>query len=708
MSGSGGRTAGGGGGGGGGAGGASAVRFPSDSDAARAAREEANAMFRTADQLGRLPVFLAECVRKKGAIEAQLSSAVRTQVDETRLGLQLLNDAAAMMTRMRHNFHAIDAYCKDCKSVLRDTPEIQRVNTARKNLDATTRLLDKFRSLPAQAEALLEELDEKDRAIKHVYKRMRLLFRLRDSAMDQPSGGTLPGPGGAGGFSADFLSQLQENFEELTRSADEVEARVWENMSDAVFLAKDDPVTLVRTLEVIEMEDRAMRKVFGAARKDAPVAGGGEKARGVGHAPIVLSGDRASQLSMREKALNVLEKSIADLFNHLHIDEEQSAEQERKAEKEKKAKQAKIDEARAKAKKEEEQRRREAAARARRADGDDEDDDGGGGDGESDVDEPEELPSPPFDKLGRARGLFPSDDEADADGDDADGGKDSAGPSDYILNILEEMTDLVENLPPILAATVPCFPPDYNLPAFYIERYCRWMKLTLSFHCNEPAKLSKKAQLKAVNWVEWYRGELRKWESLYPGTTPLRKTAARALVDAGDDLPGALATAGKKARAEAARKEAAEAAFLDDLVRELMRAYTASTTDTLLKLCDNILRAEETADAELDAEGRYITSGPADLFYTINSTIEIVLQSFGLNAQPLSHVCLMVADIFNTYQNAQLRFLREVEMDDDVLFFGPDRIRKDDTFFCAVINNCSASQNHMDDLKDKVTLPQHR
>jgi len=218
-------------------------------------------MFRSSSELARLPAFLQECARKQATVEAQLSSAVRTQVDETRLGLQLLAEAANMMTKMRRNFQAIDSYCAECKSVLRDSPEIARVNTARKNLDATTRLLDKFRSLPAQAEALLDELDGSDRAIKGVYKRMRILFRLRDSALDQPSGGAGSLPGGAGGFSDDFLLQLHANFEELHRSASAVEERLWENIGDAALLAKDDPVVLVRSLEVIEMEDRAMRKV---------------------------------------------------------------------------------------------------------------------------------------------------------------------------------------------------------------------------------------------------------------------------------------------------------------------------------------------------------------------------------------------------------------------------------------------------------------
>lgn len=339
-------------------------------------------MFRSAEQLGRLPAFLAECNRKKAAIEAQLSSAVRTQVDETRLGLQLLNESAQLMHQMRNNFHAIDSYCRDCKMVLRDSPEIQKVNTARKNLDATTRLLDKFRSLPAQAEALLEELDDSDRAIKSVYKRMRLLFRLRDSARDQQSGSM---PGGQGGFSAEFSSQLEESIEELNRSAAAVEDRVWENIDQATYLAKEDPVTLVRTLEVIEMEDHAMRKVFGGRDKAGAVSSTGA---------VVLSGDKASQLSMKEKCLNVMEKAIADLFNHLHIDEEQSAEQERKAAAEKKKKAAQLEEYKAKLRKEDAERRRAQ----RIADGEDDDD----------VDEPEEINTSPQKGPGAKGGLFHS------------------------------------------------------------------------------------------------------------------------------------------------------------------------------------------------------------------------------------------------------------------------------------------------------------
>src|SRR5690349_3345913 len=63
--------------------------FPSDDSAIRVAREEVKSLFRTSDQLLRIQPYLSECTRKKLAISTQLSSSIRTQVDETRLGLQL-------------------------------------------------------------------------------------------------------------------------------------------------------------------------------------------------------------------------------------------------------------------------------------------------------------------------------------------------------------------------------------------------------------------------------------------------------------------------------------------------------------------------------------------------------------------------------------------------------------------------------------------
>ena len=75
-------------------------------------------------------------------------------------------------------------------------------------------------------------------------------------------------------------------------------------MCNSTLLAKEDPTTLIRTLEIIEMEDRSKkRKVFAQAANPVP---------------------------MKDRLLSTLETSIAGAFADLHKDEAQAAKAKRK------------------------------------------------------------------------------------------------------------------------------------------------------------------------------------------------------------------------------------------------------------------------------------------------------------------------------------------------------------------------------------------
>ena len=225
------------------------------------------------------------------------------------------------------------------------------------------------------------------------------------------------------------------------------------------------------------------------------------------------------------------------------------------------------------------------------------------------------LPCPPVGRPLRAVLLCLDDDELIVKVN-----KDGA-PSDYIIQILEELSELVTNLPRTLESTAVCFPPEYELVPFFLERYCRWMKLTLSFHCNEPVKLSKRAQLKAVNWIEWYRGHLRTWEQRWPGTTPMRRVALR------PDEPG-ITPAERKARTDANRKELAEIAFFEDLVRERHKT---------LGLHFAVLRAAVAAPCPISASPvvkPFCSPLPSLLFCATDSRADEVLHRFDHRDSP--------------------------------------------------------------------------
>ena len=342
------------------------------------------------------------------------------------------------------------------QSLIVDVSPIFRVNLVRRNVDATIRLLDKFRSLPEQCDALLDDMYEHDRHIKRVYRGLRQLMLLRDTAFD---------PTISASFSDDFTSELTDTFMHLTDAADEVELRIWENIGDSFFLAKNDPTVIIRTLEVIEMEDRAKRKVFGGSgsgSNSAPTAatsaaqqqaaggggggGGGGKKKSAMLAPIggpraqaSTAGDGAGGGTaggghrMRERCLLTLEKSIADAFADLHKDEAEAKRQKRI-----KAKQ--------KAKEEEKQKKRELKEEK-------------GGEGNDDVDDDDEVAD---------------DDGALGDGDEVEVLSDAV--SDYAIEVLEQMQDLVEQLDDITQTLGPCFPPTYSIISFYELRYRHWIK----------------------------------------------------------------------------------------------------------------------------------------------------------------------------------------------------------------------------------------
>ena len=614
----------------------SSTWFPPPSDLRRLANEEVRSLFRSPDSLLRLDVHRADFAAKRSEVRQLLSAAIGAQVEDVKQGAALLQTTKSLIVQVRDNFRRIDDYCLDVQRLIVDVSVIRRVNVSRRNVDATIRLLDKFRSLPDQCDDLLDELYDKDRHIKAVYRGLRKLMLLRDTAFD---------PSISAGFSDDFTRELRETFLHLSDAADEVELRIWENVGDSFFLAKSDPTVLIRTLEVVEMEDRAKRKAFGGQAAQQGAASGaveGKKKstkKAPSLAPIGGAQNGVAELGghrMKERCLLTLEKAIADSFADLHKDEAQAKKEKR--EKEKKKKRA-----------EEKKKKAEALRAKRREDrgGDDDDEEDGDGDGA-------EADGADDDDDGGGGGAVDEEDEAEAESV-------SDAVSDYACEVLEQMQDLVEQLDEMVAVLGPCFPPSYSIIDFYELRYRHWIKVTINFHTNDVSKLSKKALLKTVSWMTWYMDRLR---------------AKQYLTRQDEDEWNALQ-------------------------HEMIVTFCQATEQTITALVDNILRAEEQAEAEANESGHFHTTGPADLFYTINQQMDIVLNAYALKSHALGHVCLMLADIFTYYQNAQLRFLSDIELEDSALLFGDSRVQRDEKYFTAVINNCELCRDNMDELKDK-------
>lgn len=275
--------------------------FPTDASVMQEAIAEVKSLFHNFDQLARVNHYKEDYEEKRAKAEQQLSSALRTQMEETKLGLQTLATSAERVSSIRNNFIDIDIYCTECQGLLSEWDDIKRVNNAKTNLEATTRLIENFRSIPRQAEALLDLLEDSPLHMKAVYLDLRKLIQLRDTAYSQGRS-----------FSDSFKHQVQDSFEVLDKVAEQLETLVWEQMADCDILAPEDPAELLMAVELIVMEDKAKRKLF--AKSD-----------------VKKKKTEAPPKTMREKMDECIKGLIANKFQAL-IKSEEDASAEAKAE----------------------------------------------------------------------------------------------------------------------------------------------------------------------------------------------------------------------------------------------------------------------------------------------------------------------------------------------------------------------------------------
>ena len=158
--------------------------LPTEAEARKDALDLVKQQLINPDQLFRVDMYRSGIQRRMQQIEVQLSSAVRAQVDETRLGLELAQNAELMLQRVAGKYRFINDRCVETAQYIQDYDRIQVVNVARNNMEITKRVLKDVLGVQRKVDRLAELLNDHDKAIKAVYKEVRALVRLRKAAMD--------------------------------------------------------------------------------------------------------------------------------------------------------------------------------------------------------------------------------------------------------------------------------------------------------------------------------------------------------------------------------------------------------------------------------------------------------------------------------------------------------------------------------------------
>jgi len=656
------------------------LQYEGHKDPLGTAIQEVKTLIHHPDQLARVTAHRADYANRKHQIDMQLASAVRTQVDETRMGLELLLNSAEAIARIQNNFQVIDKYCHECKELLKEYDQIRRVSTARRNLDTTIKLLTYFRSIPLRAESLIRELDRDDHKIKQIYKGLRMLVQLKDKACEQGLA-----------YSASFKAQTKGGFEKLQRVADEVEDRVWENVRDCLVLAEmeEDRPILIRTLEVIEMEDIATRKVFNGLDDEEPEAPvkspyGYRSPSASPSASNAAPPKRShSQEPLFRRAIAELENAIMEKFSPL-LEEEETARMKNEEEKRRIAKKQKII-AKKKAKMAQEQQAASPKHDSQNGhrDRDDDDDEG---EGEEDEDGFRVLKSPTKSQNHHSNRYDDDDDDAhnssyylgganrkraesDDDDDDAiilptrDEGAKMMDNSKHVLWVLEEVKDLVFDLSNVRELLEPVFPPKYDIVHFFESRYRKYLKMVLQVHTSDTSKLSKASLPKIVGWIQWYMYNMKLLNSL----------------------------------------SASEEEEFKRYIGEIMVSFVKTLEGTIMKLANNIWRFEKhEGKVDINERGQCFSTAPQDFFSMIYKQVDIVLQEYRLAGTALLSFTEMIVDVINAFQKQQIAFMDRCEVQGDRFFFGTERIEKEPEFFAALVNNAQLCQDNLDSVKDSL------
>ncbi|KAH8907052.1 exocyst complex component Sec6 [Coniochaeta sp. PMI_546] len=148
-------------------------------------------LFRTPEDLDKIPTIRAEIMRKKAAVDAQLRDALREKLESTQAGMDALSEAQKITQEIKDEMAKIDKLCAESATMIKDFENINFLAQAHRNFQAVEtwkRNLETFGDRLANVEDMLKE-DDKDREnmpnLLKVHYEITQLRNMRDDAMEQ-------------------------------------------------------------------------------------------------------------------------------------------------------------------------------------------------------------------------------------------------------------------------------------------------------------------------------------------------------------------------------------------------------------------------------------------------------------------------------------------------------------------------------------------
>ncbi|XP_047340979.1 exocyst complex component SEC6-like [Impatiens glandulifera] len=184
----------------------------------------------------------ADYIARQQANDAQLSTMVAEQVELAQSGLESLSISQKTITQLRENFISIEKLCQECQTLIENHDQIKLLSNARNNLNTTLKDVEGMMSISVEASAARDSLSD-DKELINTYERLTALDGKRRFALAAVSS------------HEEEVGRLSLYFEDVDRTWETFEKKLWGHLSNFYKLSKESPQTLVRALRVVEMQE---------------------------------------------------------------------------------------------------------------------------------------------------------------------------------------------------------------------------------------------------------------------------------------------------------------------------------------------------------------------------------------------------------------------------------------------------------------------
>jgi exocyst complex component 3 len=216
-------------------------------------------LLRHPDDLDKIPAMKLEYTRKKGAVDSQLRSGLKEQLEVTQSGMNGITDGQRTVQLIKEEMMKIDKLCAEAQNMILDFPNINLVSQTQRNFGAVENMrknLDSFNDRLSQIEIMLREDDQDQENMPNllaVHYELTQLRNIRDDAMEQIQRAD---DSSLASTLEDYFSRLDETIEWF----DEHVGTIALNLINV--LVNGNNGLVVRLAVIIEAEEKSDKRVL--------------------------------------------------------------------------------------------------------------------------------------------------------------------------------------------------------------------------------------------------------------------------------------------------------------------------------------------------------------------------------------------------------------------------------------------------------------